>query len=312
MIMKTLKFTQIFFFLAISSFVSVNAQKQQDYIYISGTKFTYPLIEKWISEYKKVNPDAKIKLQTVKPSGKQAVDSTNLRIVAHTLTPQELNQNEIYFNVSKFALLPITSDRNLAVKKEFRKGLKQDDLKKVFFIDPNSAFDDETKKKPSYTVYTRTNQTCSSIAFANHFGLQSIEIKGKKINGEDQFLLLAIQKDTTGVTYNNLGYVFDINNRLPVKGISILPIDLNENGKIDKDEQIYDNLDVITQYLETNQNTKAIPEDYVSFIVDKTQKNEALKQFINWVVADGQKFNHTYGFLNINNQAKLLSQNTTW
>jgi len=139
MIMKTLKFTQIFFFLAISSFVSVNAQKQQDYIYISGTKFTYPLIEKWISEYKKVNPDAKIKLQTVKPSGKQAIDSTNLRVVAHTLASAELNPNEIYFQVGKFALLPITSDRNLVVKKEFRKGLKQDDLKKVFFTDPKQC-----------------------------------------------------------------------------------------------------------------------------------------------------------------------------
>jgi len=310
--MKTLRFIPIFLFLVTSFVINVNAQKQQDYITISGTKFTYPLIGKWISEYKKINPEAKIKLQTFKPSGRQALDSTNLRVVAHTLAPEELNPNDIYFHVGKFALLPITSDRNVIVRKEFRKGLKQDDLKKVFFSDPNSAIDDDSKKQPTYTVYTRTNQSCSTIAFANHFGLQPSEIKGKKINGEDQYLVLAIQKDTTGVTYNNLGYVFDVNNRQPVKGISILPIDLNENGKIDKDEQIYDNLDAITQYLENNQNSKAIPEDYVSFVVNKTQKNEELRKFINWVLVDGQRFNHTYGFLSTKTQESLLSQNTTW
>ncbi|HEY4787199.1 MAG TPA: hypothetical protein VIH57_14170 [Bacteroidales bacterium] len=309
--MKTLKFTQIFIVAVIFSVLTVNAQKQQDYVYISGTKFTFPLIEKWISEYKKVNPEARIKLQFNKPLGKQAIDSTNLRVVAHTLTQEELSPNEIYFQVGKFALLPITSDRNLVIKKEFRKGLKQDDLKKVFFIDPNNALNDD-QTISTYTVYTRTNQSCSTIAFANHFGLQPTEIKGKKINGEDQYLVLAVQKDTTGITYNNLGYVFDLNNRLPVQGISILPIDLNENGKIDKDEQIYDNLDILTQYLENNQNTKAIPEDYISFVVNKTQKNETLRQFINWVIVDGQKYNHTYGFLNVKGQDKLLSQNTTW
>lgn len=308
--MKALKFTQIVLLAIISSVLSVNAQKQQDYIYISGTKFTYPLIEKWISEYQKVYPDARIRLQTNKVLGK-AIDSTNLRVVAHTLTQEELKQDEVYFQVGKFALLPVISDRNLVAKKEFRKGLKQDDLKKVFFIDANNVLNDDPKK-PNYTVYTRTTQSCSTIAFANHFGLQPAEIKGKKINGEDQYLLSAVQKDTTGITYNNLGYVFDLTSRLPVKGISILPIDLNENGKIDKNEQIYDNLDAITQYLENNQETKAIPEDYVSFVVNRNQKNEALRQFINWVIADGQKYNHSYGFLNIKGQDKLLSQNTKW
>jgi hypothetical protein len=128
--MRTLKFISIFLFLAVTSILTVNAQKQKDYVYISGTKFTYPLIEKWINEYKKVYPEARIKLQTVKPSGKQGIDSTNLRIVAHTLRQDELNPNEIYFHVGKFALLPITIERNVVVKKEFRKGLKQDDLKK--------------------------------------------------------------------------------------------------------------------------------------------------------------------------------------
>ncbi len=306
--MKNTFFTKIFLFLFITSSFSLKAQSKSDFIYISGTRFTYPLIEKWVSEYKKVNPASVIKLQY----SKQPNDSVNLRIIAHTLIKDEIKPNEVYFKVGKYAILPITSDRNLAIKKEFRKGLKQEDFKKVFFVDENSILNDDQKKQVKYTVYTRTNQSCSSIAFSSHFGFTSSEIKGKKISGDDQYLTVAVQKDTTGVTYNNLGYIFDIKNRTPIKGINILPIDINENGKIDKDEQIYDNLDVLTQYLENNQNEKAIPTDFVSFIVNKDQKSEALREFISWVLADGQKFNHTYGFLNSNNQATALSQNVSW
>jgi phosphate transport system substrate-binding protein len=303
--MKTLKFIQIFLFVTFVSTFVLKAQSQRDYITISGTRFTYPLIEKWISEYKKVNPQARIKIQ----NSKLANDSVNLKVIAHTLAPSEIKANELYFQVSRYALLPITNERNLPFKKEFKKGLKQEDFKKVFFADPNSAFEEEAKNQPVVTVYTRANQTCSSIAFANHFGLKVNEIKGKKISGEDQYLTLAVQKDTTGVSFNNLGYIFDINTRVPVKGINVIAIDLNGNGKIDKEELIYDNLDVLTQYLENNQDNKAIPTDYVTFIVNKNQKSETLHNFISWVLTDGQKYNHTYGFLNNNNTSGNLSQN---
>lgn len=306
--MKTIRFTKIFLFIIITSIFALKAQSKQDYIYLSGTKFTYPLIEKWISEYTKINPGIRIKIQY----NKQDNDSVNLRIVAHTLAPDEIKQDEVYLKVSKYALLPIVNERNYALKKEFKKGLNQDEFKNVFFENPNILLEADTQKTPAYTVYTRANRSCSSVAFANHFGLKPNEIKGKKISGDDQYLTAAILKDTTGITYNSLGNIFDVKSRVPLKGLSILPIDINGNGKIDKEEQIYDNLDNLTQYLENNQDEKAIPTDFVHFIVNKDHKSEALRDFIWWVVNDGQKFNHAYGFLNTNNLDKTLSQNLIW
>src|ERR1035437_6153017 len=113
--MKTLKFIPIFLFVLFVSTFVLKAQSRRDYVYISGTRFTYQLIEKWISEYKKVNPEARIKLQY----NKLGNDSVNLRVIAHTLTPSEIKPNELYFQVSRYALLPITNERNLPFKKEF-------------------------------------------------------------------------------------------------------------------------------------------------------------------------------------------------
>jgi len=304
--MKPFLFTKIFLLTVIISTITVKAQQKNDYIYISGTRFTYPLIEKWISEYQKIKPGLTIKLQYKK----QVNDSVNLKVIAHTLTQNEIKVDAEYFKVSKYAILPITNNRNQEFKHEFRRGLKQDDLKNVFFVDSNSIFNDDKKKQPVYTVYSRAYLGCLSIAFANHFGLTPNEIKGKKVSGDDQFLTIAVQRDTIGVTYNNLGNIFDIKSRLPFKGIYILPIDINENGKIDKEEQIFDNLDLLTQYLENNQNNKSIPTDFVSFIVNKDQKSETLKEFINWVLTDGQQYNHQFGFLNNiqNNMAVGLNQ----
>ena len=43
---------------AVSSFVKKNYEKKV--INITGTRFFYPLVEKWAEEYKKQNPDVEI------------------------------------------------------------------------------------------------------------------------------------------------------------------------------------------------------------------------------------------------------------
>jgi phosphate transport system substrate-binding protein len=95
-----------------------------------------------------------------------------------------------------------------------------------------------------------------------------------------------------------LGYVYDLNTRLPVKGIAILPIDINQNGKLDKEEQIYENLDQVINYLENNPDEKGIPTASVNFVFNKSKTNETLKLFLNWVLTEGQKYNHELGFIN--------------
>jgi phosphate transport system substrate-binding protein len=303
--MKSIRIISILLILIFSAGIHLNAQKTKEYLLISGTRFTYPLLEKWVEEFKKSNPQARIKLQY----NKAANDSINLSVIAHTPSKGESKPDEVYLKVSKYALLPIANERNADLKKAFKKGFKQEDLKKIFFNDSSSYFQENTKKQFSSTVYARTGIACSSIAFAHHFGFLPSEIKGKKISGEDQYLTSAIQKDTTGLTYNNLGYIFDLRQRVPVKGIKVVPIDLNENGKIDKEEQIFDNLDNVTNYLEENLGDKSIPTDYISFIFKKNAANETLNKFVNWVLTEGQQYNHSYGFLNNDKNLENLSQN---
>jgi phosphate transport system substrate-binding protein len=283
------------------SFSAISQVKaDQNYAYLTGTKFTYPLIEKWILEYKKVNPTARIKLLK---KGENNTDSANISIVSHKLEETKLKQNDSYVQVAEYALLPIANEANPLVKTVVKKGIEEKQLKDIFFKtshDELLSSEELAKKKEKnpYTVYTRATSSCASISFADHFVTKWENINGKGISGDDKHLLQAVLKDTNSISYNNLGYIYDLNTRLPVKGIVILPIDINQNGKLDKEEQIYGTLDQVITYLENNPDEKRIPTAYVNFIFDKSITNETLQLFLNWVLTDGQKYNHELGFFN--------------
>jgi len=300
-----MKRTKIILSLAVSaisvSFSSIAQEKvHQNYAYLTGTKFTYPLIEKWVTEYTKVNPAARIKLLK---KGDTNVDSANINIISHKLDDTKLKEYDSYVQVAEYALLPIANEANPLVNKVSKRGIEEKQLKEIFIKknDDYSLTSEESATKAEknpYTVYTRATSSCASISFADHFVTKWDNINGKGISGDDKHLLQAVLKDTTAVSYNNLGYIYDLHNRLPIKGIAILPIDVNQNGKLDKEEQIYGNLDQVITYLEKNPDEKAIPTAYVNFVFAKSKTNETLQAFLNWVLTDGQRYNHELGFLN--------------
>ena len=145
-------------------------------------------------------------------------------------------------------------------------------------------------------MYTRASAACASISFADHFGNTWEAIRGKGISGDDKYLLSAVLKDTNGLSYNNLGYLYNLQTRKPIEGIVLLPIDINQNGRLDQEEKIYANLDQVIAYLENNPDEKGIPKAYVNFVFDKNKNRDALQPFLNWVLTEGQKYNHEFGF----------------
>jgi phosphate transport system substrate-binding protein len=293
--------TAIAFLTALSPAVfSQNTEKaKSDYVYLTGTRFTYPLIEKWIAEYKKENPSARIGL--LKKG--EVTDSANVFIVSHKLDDAKQKETDAYVQVAEYALLPIANEANPIVKKTAKTGIDGAKFKELFIKGKDDELltqEEKTQrqaKNPSL-VYTRATASCASISFADHFGYVWEDINGKGVSGDDKNLLQAVQKDTNGLSYNNLGYIYDLKTRLPVKGIAIIPIDLNQNGKLDPQEQIYGNLDQVIGYLENNPDEKGIPTAYVNLIFNKSQPNAALQSFLSWVLTKGQKYNHEVGFFN--------------
>ena len=55
-----------------------------------------------------------------------------------------------------------------------------------------------------------------------------------------------------------------------------------------------------------NENLDLIPTQKIGFVVsDSKNNNPEIKEFIKWVLTEGQKYNHDFGFLSLSKNEQL-------
>jgi len=258
-------------------------------IKIAGTRFTYPIVQKWIDEYAKINPSVKIRIETKVPA-----DSLDILIVSHILRAGDVKANHASVTLNRYILLPVVNSERSDLEQLQQKGITADRWKLIFFTNGQSNFNSAGGNE--WIVYKREKPSCSSIAFANHFGNEQKDIRGIPVPGDDRDLLAVVKKDKNAISYNSPGIIYNIKSRKLVDSVAIVPIDLNNNGVIDAKEKIYATLDDLLSYTERT-NDPSIPVDQVHAIYNSKPGKE-VTEFLSWILAKGQQYNHEYGFLN--------------
>ncbi|KAA6346172.1 hypothetical protein EZS27_006295 [termite gut metagenome] len=282
----------VFLFISLGAYAQSSAN-EQGVIYVSSAKFSSPLVEKWIAEYTKLNPNVRIK-----PADKNN-HNVDLSFVANDESDSiAYASGKMIAYVGRYALLPVTTKENPLYERISKKKLGKKDIKNLFFIEDPLLEEENNSKKNKIqdlvTVYSGSNSTSGTVIFASHFGFTPSNLRGKKISGDDIYLLNAIQKDNTGVTFNNLSYIYDLKNRQLKDKIALLPLDLKkEQFEIISSENIDQTLSLLEE-----QNIELIPVQNIGFAYNKQEK-ENFDDFLQWIITDGQKFNHEYGFLNL-------------
>lgn len=264
-------------------------------INITGTRFLFPIIEKWAEEFNKENPDVHINLEF-------GHKSPDINASAAPVTRKDPAKGE-YTAVSRFALVPIINANNPAWDDLKEKGISKKDFLEIYFGgNSGSSKNFSFKKNEQVPIKVYSRGACASATFTNKFGKQIKDLNnvGGKID-DDEVLLEKVKSDSLAVAYNNLGFVYNLNSRSQKDGIRVIPIDLNGNGKIDPEENVYDNLDKLIGFIERD-NRELPPTGDVTFIY-KSEKPE-VEAFVNWIIKKGYKFNHEYGFLTLPNPAK--------
>lgn len=288
--MKTMKlFKSILVTLLISS--PIFAQNNvNETIYIKSSRFASPLIEKWINEYTKVNPQAQLRLA----DNSVKAENIALKVVVSDNSKNGLQIGEQILYFGRYAILPVIGKDNPLLAEFSKKKLNDKRFKELFF-EKDILSEDTNSSKQDYdvTVYSGNNNESVAHSFASYFGYTSSSLKGKKISGDDAFLINAIQKDKTGVTFNALGNIFDINTRGLKDNITILPLDVKKEYRNYFTESV--NIDNVIELLESEP-VDLIPVDNIGFAY--SPGNKAVKEFLVWVLTEGKTFNHSYGILN--------------
>ena len=256
-------------------------------INIHEAQFTQAAIERLVDEYQKVN--TAFKAEVVKET-KGVGDATISLSTGHT------DYNSTFF--CRFMVLPVVNSENeLLQNKKVQRGLT-DKLERQIYVERDvletiEANENGEKPLPG-TVYTFCeNKAVTKQVLADKLQVSPSRIRGKKILGREENLLMEVQRHPDAISYNVATLLYNIENRLPHTGLTVLAIDLDGNGKISNEERMaIDNLDALTDYLGHLSKTN-VPIGHVNIVTENAQ----LKQFVNWALSDGQQFLGHYGLL---------------
>jgi phosphate transport system substrate-binding protein len=277
-------------------------QEIQGTIRVSGAWALYPMMVAWGEEFRKIHPKVRIDI-SAGGAGKGAADAlsglVDLGMVSRDINPEEVKQGAFYIPVVKDAVFPTTNERNPALSK----GLAQKGIRKHIFIDLWINGKELTwgavagmNSKDVVRVYTRSDSCGAAETWAQYLGKKKQEdLQGVGVYG-DPGLAEAVRKDVLGMGYNNLNYAYDFKTGLPPKGLSIIPIDVNENGKVDPEEDLRTKAQAI-QAVASGRYPSPPARDL--YLITKESFKGVTKSFVLWILTDGQKYVDENGYIRL-------------
>lgn len=267
-------------------------------IKITGTKFPFVIMQQWIDAYNKIHPEVKFELSKAIP-----MDSADIVIAAHAFKPGEVKSDQTIIALNRYAQLPIVNAYRPDLKALQQKGFTQHDMQQIFFPGQNKT----DQQSSTFNAYKRDKNVCATRSFSENITGKLQDLNGTTVTGDDRALSAAVVNDINGISYNNLGLVYNIQTRKVADGIAIVPIDINENGFIDENENHYATLDEILNYIDQSGETK-IPQENVNVVFNKTKTNKDVLSFLQWILTDGQQYNRQYGFLSLDKKVAQEEQ----
>ena len=261
--------------------------------YVKAPRFARPLVEKWIAEYAKTQPGVQFQIA----KGNQNQNQIALNVVFDNQETKGKDfSHVVYFG--EFAVLPITASGSEAAKVLEGKHLNSKKLKQLYFL--SDELDEEVKKVKQFeklVIYSGSNATSVASSFAHNFGEERSNFRGKRISGDDLFLNTALSKDPLGVSFNALPNVFDLKSRHVRSELTLIGIDVKKNLEDSFTDKA--TLDELISVLESSKVSEvAVERVGVSY----NEADNAVNQFLQWVLSEGVRYNHEYGFLNLDNK----------
>ena len=271
-------------------------------ISISGAFALYPLTVKWAEEFKKIHPEVKFDI-SAGGAGKGMTDAlakmVDIGLVSREINPDEVKKGAYAIAVTKDAVVPTVSAANPNIKEILANGLDHDAAVNIFITGKTKTWGQAigTKSAVPIRIYTRSDACGAGETWAKYLGKKQEDLLGVGVFG-DPGLAQAVSKDPSGIAYNNIGYAYDAKTKLPNPGVKVIPLDVNNNGKIDPDEDFYGSLDKLVNAIAAGKYPSPPARDLYFVTSGKPVKKE-LVEFIRWSLTEGQKYVFESGYINL-------------
>lgn len=272
-----------------------NYSKENGYsgnISISGAFALYPIVVLWSEDFKKIHPNVRFNI-SAGGAGKGIADvltnMTDIGLVSRDLHEQEIEKGAFPIFVANDAVLATynSSHPNSALIQE--RGLTREEFENIFISQKYKNWKDIDSRfiDSPIQVYVRSDAAGAAETWAKYLGKNQEDLRGLGIFG-DPGLAQAIKDSHTAIGFNNINYVYNLTDKKVADNIAVLPIDKNENGKIDLEEKFYGNLDELTTAIAADKYPSP-PTRALAFVIKKDSNNPLINEFIRFVLAKNQQ-----------------------
>jgi len=272
---------------------------------LSGAWALYPMAVRWAEEFRKIYPDVRIDL-SAGGAGKGITDALNgmvdIGMVSREIYLEEISKGAYPVAVTKDAVVAVINASNPSLNTLLTKGLKKDAGNNIWITGMYKTWGQAFgfKSTTLIHVYTRSDACGAAEVWAKFFGKKQEDLLGNGVYG-DPGLALAVKKDPLGIGYNNIGYAYDSKTKKQLAGIRVMPIDINNDGKITPDEDFYDSIDNLIAAI-ANGKYPSPPARELYFVTNGKPQKEVVTRFLRWVLTEGQKYVNESGYITLSKE----------
>lgn len=258
-------------------------------ISLSGAFALYPLVNVWAQEFNKEHPGVRFNI-SAGGAGKGMTDvlagAVDLAMFSKEISPAESGKGAFGIAVAKDAVVPTASDQNPILARLKAEGMKRGEFSDLFLGGRPATWKDTAHEM---IVFTRSDACGAAEVWVKYLGGKAQEeLKGIAVFG-DPGVAAAVADDPRAIGFNNVNYVYDVRTGQKYPGLEVIPIDLNENGQIDPEEDFYGNLGDLLNAIGDGRYPS--PPARNLYLVSKGRPTSpVVRAFLEWALTRGQAY----------------------
>jgi len=279
---------------------SAAASGEEITITISGAFALFPLATIWADEYAKLHPNIHFDIQGG-GAGKGMTDmltgAVDIAMLSRDPRQEELDQGSVLVPVAIDSVLGSVNASNPNLAEILATGITPESGAAIWITQESKTWGDllGNGSTDPINVYTRSDAAGAAESWVKYLGGSAQEeLRGTAVNA-DPGLAEAVRQDQFGIGYNNVGFLYDPATGLPTEGLAVVPLDINEDGVITEEEQIYDTRDEFVAAAAAGK--YPFPPARVLYFVTKGEASPAIRAWYQWLLTEGQQFVTPAGYV---------------
>ncbi len=298
--MNYLKVLTIGFFFIFSLMLNppdVKSQEAQEgALSVGSTPEFIQLTESLIEKYSRLNPGAEFQVQSFE-AGKLSGNLGKTLDLGVTSMPSGPSEREACLRllIARDVVVPVIHRQNPFLAKIEGQGVSPDNLAALFSRTGSGPWGEllEGEETAPVPVFWEDHPTVISSLSA-FFKAESPVFGGMGSRSANE-VIESVQNDRYAIGFCRFIDVLEPGSQQLKENIRLLPIDRNGNGTIDFTESIYNDLNDFRRGVWIGKYPGEMIQN-VYAVVPSAPRNEAITDFVSWVLTDGQQFLESSGY----------------